>query len=130
MDDVGGGDGKGGEPLLYVPFLKPLLMRLKAERFRTYLETNGILWKALEEVIGWCDCIAMDMKPASVTKESSFDEEHRQFLSVARGKECFIKMVLSKEIDVSEKTTVYHCPTDSCFWISEMVVRLEEQSPT
>src|SRR3989338_10326185 len=39
----------GGEPLLYVPFLKPLLMRLKAERFRTYLETNGILWKALEE---------------------------------------------------------------------------------
>ena len=33
----------GGEPLLYLSFLKPLLMRLKAELFSTYLETNGVL---------------------------------------------------------------------------------------
>lgn len=92
----------GGEPLLYLVFLKPLLQHLKAEKFKTYLETDGILWRPLEEVIGWCDCIAMDMKPASVTKERNFFEEHRKFLQIAKGKEVFIKMVLSKEIDLGE----------------------------
>ena len=92
----------GGEPLLYLSFLQPLLLRLKAERFRTYLETNGILWQALEKVLGWCDVIAMDLKPASVTKERSFVEEHRQFLERASSKEIFIKIVLSKEIDLRE----------------------------
>ncbi len=92
----------GGEPLLYVNFLSPLLLRLKALGYRTYLETNGILWQALTEVIGWCDVIAMDLKPASVTKERSFLKEHRQFLDIARSKELFIKIVLSKEIEVQE----------------------------
>ena len=92
----------GGEPLLYLPFLKPLLPRLKEERFSIYLETNGILWRALEEVFAWCDCIAMDLKPASVTKEKNFDEDHRRFLRIAKRKETFIKIVLSKEIDLGE----------------------------
>lgn len=92
----------GGEPLLYLSFLKPLMMRLKAAHFRIYLETNGILWHALEEVIGWCDCIAMDLKPPSVTKERSFDEDHRHFLERARAKETLIKIVLSKDIDIKE----------------------------
>ena len=92
----------GGEPLLYLNFLSRLLLRLKAEGFRTYLETNGILWRALEAVIGWCDVIAMDLKPASVTKEKSFLEEHRRFLELAASKEVFIKIVLSKEIDLRE----------------------------
>jgi len=92
----------GGEPLLYLTFLAPLLIRLKAEGLRTYLETNGILWQALERVIGGCDLIAMDLKPASVTKEKGFLEEHQRFLELAREKEVFIKIVLSKEIDVNE----------------------------
>jgi 7-carboxy-7-deazaguanine synthase len=92
----------GGEPLLYAVFLRPLMMRLKAEHFRLYLETGGILWKALEEVIGWCDCVAMDMKPASVTGERNFFEEHRKFLEIARAKETLVKIVLSKQIDIRE----------------------------
>lgn len=92
----------GGEPLLYLNFLQPLLLRLKAEGFRTYLETNGILWQALASVIERCDVIAMDLKPASVTQERSFLEEHRQFLRLASQKEVFIKIVLSKEIDLRE----------------------------
>lgn len=92
----------GGEPLLYLNFLQPLLLRLKTEGFRTYLETNGILWQALEQVLGWCDVIAMDLKPASVTKERSFLEEHRRFLQSARVREVFIKIILSKEIDLRE----------------------------
>lgn len=96
----------GGEPLLYVNFLAPLLLRLKALGFRTYLETNGILWQALESVIGWCDLIAMDLKPASVTKEKSFLKEHRRFLELARSKEVFIKIILSNEIDIQEFQTL------------------------
>lgn len=96
----------GGEPLLYRTFLEPLLLRLKALGFRTYLETNGILWQALESVIGWCDVIAMDLKPSSVTKEKSFLEEHRRFLEIAKEKEVFIKMALSKEIDLEEFQTL------------------------
>jgi organic radical activating enzyme len=92
----------GGEPLLYQSFLKPLLNRLKALGFRNYLETNGILWQALEEVIERCDLVAMDLKPASVTKEKSFLREHRRFLEIASAKEVFIKMILSREIDVRE----------------------------
>ena len=92
----------GGEPLLYLAFLAPLLLRLKALNYRLYLETNGILWQALESVIGWCDCVAMDLKPASVTKEKSFLNEHRRFLEIARSKEVFIKMILSPEIDIQE----------------------------
>lgn len=92
----------GGEPLLYLTFLRPLLLRLKAQGFRIYLETNGILWQALEEVIGWCDVIAMDLKPASVTQERSFISEHQEFLKRCQGKEVFIKMVVSREIDLRE----------------------------
>lgn len=92
----------GGEPLLYQTFLKPLLVLLKENGFRTYLETNGILWKAFDEVMDWCDCIAMDMKTASVTKDRNYDEDHRRFLKRAIRRECFIKIVISKEINVAE----------------------------
>ena len=92
----------GGEPLLYLPFIKPLMIRLKAHLLGTYLETNGILWRALDQVIGWTDVVAMDVKPASVTKERSFIREHEEFLKIAVQKETFIKMVCSKEIDLGE----------------------------
>ena len=92
----------GGEPLLYLIFLKSLMAHLKAEGFKLYLETSGVLWRALREVVGWCDCIAMDMKPASVTKEKNFYEEHRRFLEIAKPRETLIKIVVSKEIDFDE----------------------------
>ena len=46
--------------------------------------------------------VAMDLKPSSVTKERTFLEEHKRFLQIATLREVFIKMVVSKEIDVSE----------------------------
>ena len=92
----------GGEPLIYLQFLKPLLARLKAEGFQTYLETSGILWQALQNVISDCDVIAMDLKPASVTGERNFYEEHREFLRLAKSKPVFAKMVASKAISVEE----------------------------
>lgn len=88
----------GGEPLLYLEFIKPLAASLKLKGFRIYLETNGILWPALKEIISQVDLVAMDMKPASVTGESNYDNEHRKFLEVARQKETFIKIIVSKKI--------------------------------
>jgi organic radical activating enzyme len=92
----------GGEPLLYLPFLKPLLARLRSHGFSVYLETSGVLWKALEEIVDFCDVIAMDLKPASVTLEKSYLEEHRPFLKIGSEHNLFIKMVLSKKIDLDE----------------------------
>ncbi len=92
----------GGEPLFYLPFLNLLIPELRRLGFKLYLETSGILWKPLREVIGWVDVVAMDMKPASVTKEKNFFKEHRKFLEIARWREVFIKMVISKEIDAEE----------------------------
>lgn len=92
----------GGEPLLYVTFLKPLAEALKKNNFKIYLETNGILSKPLQELLPLCDCIAMDMKPASVTGEKNFYEEHRNFLKIAKVKETFIKLVISKGLDIAE----------------------------
>ncbi len=92
----------GGEPLLYLDFLKPLITALKKKNFRIYLETNGILWKALAEVIQDIDLVAMDMKPASVTGEKNFDDDHRRFLEIAKQKETFIKIIISRELVVRE----------------------------
>lgn len=92
----------GGEPLLYVSFLKDLLPGLKKINLRVYLETNGILSKPLQEVIDQMDVVAMDVKPASVTKEHSFLKEHEEFLNISIKKETFIKMVCSQEIDLEE----------------------------
>ncbi len=92
----------GGEPLLYVEFLKPLIAALKESGLRIYLETNGILWRALAEVIESVDLVAMDMKPASVTGEKNFDEDHRRFLEIARSKETFVKIIVSKDLRLQE----------------------------
>jgi hypothetical protein len=44
----------------------------------------------------------MDMKPASVTKEANFDADHEQFLKIARKKEVFVKIILSRDIAIPE----------------------------
>ena len=92
----------GGEPLYYGSFLKLLCPELARLGLRIYLETSGILWKPLEEIIQWTDVVAMDMKPASVTHERNFFNEHKRFLEIARKKETFVKIIVSHEIDLSE----------------------------
>ncbi len=88
----------GGEPLLYLEFIKPLAAALREKGFRIYLETNGILWPALKEMIAVVDLVAMDMKPASVTGEPNFDRDHRKFLEIAKSKETFIKIIVCKTL--------------------------------
>lgn len=92
----------GGEPLFYTPFLKNFLPRLKEKGFTTYLETNGTLPKELEQVIKWCDIVAMDLKPPTSTKDRSFWKEHEAFLRAALRKDVFVKTVITPDVTLAE----------------------------
>jgi 7-carboxy-7-deazaguanine synthase len=92
----------GGEPLLYADFLTPLCRALRKKKFRVLLETSGVLWKQLSKVVGSCDIIAMDLKLPSVTRQREFLEEHRKFLAIAKKKEAYIKVVVSRNADRGE----------------------------
>ena len=87
----------GGEPLFYTPFLRNFVPKLKERGLTVYLETNGTLPRELEQVLKWCDIIAMDMKPSSSTGDREFYREHREFLKIAIQKEVFIKVVITPE---------------------------------
>ncbi len=92
----------GGEPLLYTSYLKNLIPELKREGHSIYLETGGILYHQLEEVVAFCDFISMDMKLPSVTGEKDFFKEHEAFLKIAKQKQVFVKIVLSKQTKLEE----------------------------
>jgi len=89
----------GGEPLMQKDFIKELLPRLKGKKMPVYLETNGIFYKELAELIDDIDIIAMDLKLPSSTKCRSFWQEHKEFLNIARKKDVFIKTVISSETE-------------------------------
>ena len=61
------------------------------------METNGTLPKELQQIIRWCDIVAMDMKPSSSTQDRVFDKEHEEFLKIAIQKEVFIKVVVTPD---------------------------------
>lgn len=84
----------GGEPLLQKDFLKEMLQLTSEAGYKNYLETNGVLYAALEEVIDYVDVVAMDLKLPSSTGLNNFWQEHREFLKVASQKEVFLKMVI------------------------------------
>jgi len=92
----------GGEPLFYPQYLEVLIPALKKEGFQIYLETNGMLDKPLEKMLHWMDVIAMDIKLSSVTHERDILAQHAAFLKVARQKNIFAKMVVSRELELSE----------------------------
>jgi 7-carboxy-7-deazaguanine synthase len=89
----------GGEPLMQAEFINTLTPVLRSLHMPVYLETNGTLPKELAQVIDGVDTIAMDIKLPSSTECQPFWQEHEEFLKIARGKEVFIKAV------ISEKTT-------------------------
>jgi len=87
----------GGEPLLSLDFIKEFLA---SKEWVVYLETNGTLPHLFSDIADSIDMIAMDIKLPSVTGEKPFWDEHRQFLKLC--KNCFIKIVVSGDIDKNE----------------------------
>ena len=85
----------GGEPLLQKDCIQELLPLLKKAKMPVYLETNGIFYQELQDIIEDVDIIAMDFKLPSSTKCRAYWDEHEKFLAVARRKDIFIKAVIS-----------------------------------
>ena len=83
----------GGEPLLQVEFLKGFLPRVK--KFKIYLETNGTLPEKFREISSWIDYVSLDFKLPSSTGLENLWERHRLFLELARGKNTFVKIVIT-----------------------------------
>ncbi|MDO8580709.1 MAG: 7-carboxy-7-deazaguanine synthase QueE, partial [Candidatus Omnitrophota bacterium] len=73
----------GGEPLLQADVIAQLIPHLKRAGRKVYLETNGILPEALQQVISGIDVVAMDIKLPSSTGCQSYWPEHEAFLKIA-----------------------------------------------
>ncbi|NQT46929.1 MAG: 7-carboxy-7-deazaguanine synthase QueE [Candidatus Omnitrophica bacterium] len=87
----------GGEPLMHVPYLEELLPILRSRKLKIYLETNGTLPESLKKVMDKIDIIAMDIKLPSSTKREPCWSEHKQFLETARGRNLFVKVIITTE---------------------------------
>lgn len=85
----------GGEPLLQADFINMLTPVLRSLKMPVYLETNGVLPRELARVIDGVDVIAMDIKLPSSTQCKAYWSEHEEFLNTARGKDLFVKVVVS-----------------------------------
>ncbi len=84
----------GGEPLIQKDFLKEALALTLEKGYTNYLETNGTLPEALEEVIDFVHIVAMDLKLSSSTGLDNFWQEHRRSLEIAAQKGTFLKTVI------------------------------------
>jgi len=89
----------GGEPLLQADFIEQLLPELKKRNWPVHLETNGVLPKALAQIINDIDVVAMDIKMPSSTRCQEYWQEHKEFLKIAQQKEVFIKTVVTSDTD-------------------------------
>ena len=95
----------GGEPLTEIKFLNEFLPLIKNHK-KIYLETNGTLTNELASIIDYIDVIAADIKLESSTKQENQFEINDEFLSVAKEKECFIKVVYDEYITKEEISNV------------------------
>ena len=86
----------GGEPLLQVDFLTEVLpvLRCKAS---ILLETNGTIPSGLRQLIEYIDIVSMDIKLASASLTEAMWHEHGQFLEAGKGKDLYVKVVLSAQ---------------------------------
>ena len=92
--------------------MKAAIPELRKLGLKIYLETSGVLHQKLAEVIADVDIVSMDIKLPSSTGCRSFWAEHAAFLKIARRKECFVKMVISRktsQADVVQAAKLVKC---------------------
>ena len=85
----------GGEPLLFVDYLMPLLDRWRGRGMAILMETGGHrpdeLWRLLPVI----DIVMMDVKLASSAGFSTDIGITARFLEVAKERECAVKLVVN-----------------------------------
>ncbi len=91
----------GGEPLEHVGFLKQICPELKKHK-KIYLETNGVYFQQLKDIVDEVDIISMDIKLPSSMGGKSYYEKHQEFLKIALRKEVFIKIVVTRQAQKGE----------------------------
>jgi len=94
----------GGEPLLHQEFLAEWLPTVR-NTFRIYLETNGIHGEAMQSLRDQVDVVSMDFKLPSATGLRPLWDEHKQFLTAARGKKLFVKAVVTGDTTQDDMLT-------------------------
>ena len=117
----------GGEPLLQKDFIKEFIPYLKKAHMPVYLETTGIFFEELKEIVDGVDIIAADIKLPSSTRCRSYWKEHEEFLKVARHKDVFIKAVVT--IPANSKGLARHA-TKLCAGAAGMQVLTLINEPT
>lgn len=88
----------GGEPLEQTAFLAEWLPSIH-HRFTVLLETNGVMWKRLTEVLPFVHAVGMDFKLPSSTGQKPLWSDHENFLrtTVASGTEVYVKIVVTEK---------------------------------
>jgi 7-carboxy-7-deazaguanine synthase len=93
----------GGEPLCQAQAIAQLAPKLLAP---VYLETNGVLYEQLAEVLPYIDIISMDIKlPGIVGQE--YWQEHYEFLRRAMSKRVFVKIVVAGQSKAAELSKAF-----------------------
>ena len=92
----------GGEPLLQWEFIQELLPLLKEKQMNVFLETNGVLYREYEKVKDGINIVSMDLKLPSSTGCRAFWAEHREMMEMAKEKDLFIKIVVTKNTSKEE----------------------------
>ncbi len=90
----------GGEPLLWVDFLKEFLPLVKND-IKIYLETNGTLSQNLSVIKEYINIIGADIKLKSASGQDLF-EKHKLFFEKTKGTETFAKIVFDNAITSQE----------------------------
>lgn len=86
----------GGEPLQKAAFLSEWLPTLRP-RFRVLLETAGVHFSEFRDLAQYVDIVSMDVKLPSSTGMHPWWREHEAFLKAAKGKELYVKAVVTSE---------------------------------
>jgi organic radical activating enzyme len=91
----------GGEPLMQDRVLQSWLPALRS-LLPIHLETNGTLPEAFAPLVSHVDWVSMDIKLASQTGEPTPWSTHEDFLALAAGHHCCVKVVVGMETTVEE----------------------------
>jgi organic radical activating enzyme len=91
----------GGEPLLQTGFLLEWLPTVR-ERFRVFLETNGVRAVEMATVQGLIDVVSMDIKLPSSAGPPPLWQQHREFLAACRENELAVKLIVTRDAATDE----------------------------
>ena len=108
----------GGEPLMQAGFIASIAPRLASLGSQVHLETNGVLHRELETVIGCVDVVAMDIKLPSATGQPPRFDDNRAFLAAAARREVFVKLVVCAATTADEVSQAAGVVADGT-WITK-----------